>query len=55
MTKKQLYVGAGALILVALALITTGLNTRSTALWAAGLGAITAAMLLSLASRWAKG
>ena len=54
MRKKQIYLLSTGLILVALALVVTGLQRQSAGIWGAGLAVITVAMLLSLASRWLK-
>jgi hypothetical protein len=53
MTKRSLQIAASALILVALALIVIGLGNERPAVWGLGLGAVGAAMIMSLATRWA--
>ena len=54
MHKQQIYLMASVLILVSLILIVVGLGSQMIVVWGAGLVVITAAMLLSLSSRWAK-
>jgi hypothetical protein len=53
MTKRSLQISASALILVALALIVTGLGSEQPVVWGLGLVAVAAAMIMSLATRWA--
>ena len=53
MTKRELLIAASALILVALALIVTGLANELPLVWGLGLIAVGTAMVMSLATRWA--
>jgi lysylphosphatidylglycerol synthetase-like protein (DUF2156 family) len=53
MTKRQLQLAASVLIFVALFLIVVGLENASTMIWVAGLIVVGAAMVMSLATRWA--
>ena len=53
MTKPELRIAATALILVALALIVVGLANELPLVWRTGLIAVGAAMIMSLATRWA--
>ena len=54
MQKHQIYLLASVLILIALIMIVIGLGNQMAVVWGIGLVVITAAMLLSLSSRWAK-
>ena len=53
MTKRTLGIAASVLILVALALIVAGLTNELPVAWGLGLIAVTLAMVMSLATRWA--
>lgn len=54
MSKRTLQVAATVLILVALALIVSGLSYAQPEIWGLGLIAVGMAMLMSLATRWAR-
>jgi hypothetical protein len=52
-TKRTLQISASALILIALVLIVIGLAREQPVVWGLGLIAVAAAMIMSLATRWA--
>lgn len=53
MTRRTLRIAASILIVVALALIVTGLAHGQAVVWGLGLIAVAIAMIMSLATRWA--
>jgi hypothetical protein len=52
MTKRTLQITASVLILLALVLIVIGLSNEEPAVWGLGLLIVSAAMVMSLATRW---
>ena len=54
MKVRVLLLASALLILASLALLVAGLQAETGWLWQAGLGTLALAMLLSLATRWAR-
>lgn len=54
MSKRSLQITASVLILGALGLLVAGLDSDAPMIWGAGLVAVALAMIISLATRWAK-
>lgn len=54
MSRRTMQVLATALVLIALALLVSGLTTERPWIWGSGLVAVCLAMVLSLSTRWVR-